>query len=844
MNIEFRDKHILDSVHSLTADWKVSASVAGVISDPSGLCSDSVTDSSYSGVVPGTVAMAVNGSPPHCWTPESDYDDKDWWYQTDFNVSKPAADEVISLRFHGLATLCEIWLNGEKLLLTDNMFRVYQIDISDKIQSSNNLVLVFRSIKHQLSLAKRARPKWKTKLTGDQQMRWIRTSVLGYVNAWTPLVKCIGPWRDAEVVYEKTLVKERLTVASRLEAGRAKLRVNGQFKCIGSKAELTAAKVEIAGQQLPLQIQRDQNLVNINGELDVSQVDFWWPHTHGKQARYNCRIKLTFDGLEKIYEVGQIGFKSVDFDTTKSQMSVNQQAVFCRGVCWTTSDFLSFNGSEEKLTRQLTLLKEAGVNLIRVGGTMVYESDSFYRLCDQLGILVWQDFMFASMDYPVEDSEFLQNTSAEVSDQLSRLSRHVCIASYCGNTDVKAQAAMFGLPKEAWSNLLFDEIMPELCEDIHPQIPYFSSSPDGGALPFHLGDGITHYWGVGAYMRPADDPNISRVKFASEGMGQSHLPVKATINEWIGKNRQPLFDAEWLSRIPKDLGAGWDFEQIRDFYIQQLFKLDPVYLRRTNPQRYLDIARVTTGEVLANVFRQWRRLNSQCNGGLIWFARDFWPCAGFGIIDSSDRPKAAYYLLKKVWAKQALLLNSEGLDGCAFTLINDSHEPLEAVLEVSLYSESGGLTKRVESSVSLQQHQTDEIKVDALLEAFYDSAYNYQFGEPAFDVLGGRLIDQAGELISEDYFFSRGYQRSYLQAPDLSARIREVNDNEIEVIICCDQFIQFAEVEIKDFEACENHFHVAPNIEKVVRFNRLNPSTRSIRGQMSALNLSAPLKIK
>ena len=135
-------------------------------------------------------------------------------------------------------------------------------------------------------------------------------------------------------------------------------------------------------------------------------------------------------------------------------------------------------------------MKEAGINMIRVGGTMVYESDLFYTLCDELGILVWQDFMFASMDYPVDDLEFLDNISQEAGYQLNRLSRHACISIYCGNSDVEAQAAMSGIAKNNWDLPFFDTDLQQICNSLHPSIPYIKSSPTGGALPFHLSEGV------------------------------------------------------------------------------------------------------------------------------------------------------------------------------------------------------------------------------------------------------------------------------------------------------------------------------------------------------------------
>ena len=146
-------------------------------------------------VVPSTVAMAVNGSQPTCWNPKYNYDEYDWWYLFEFNDLKLPSNSIntenTSICFNGLATLCEIWLNQTKLGSTDNMFRGYEFELNG-LKETDKLILVFRSITRNLN-QKRPRPRWKTKLVDNQQMRWIRSTVLGHSGFWTPPIRAIGP---------------------------------------------------------------------------------------------------------------------------------------------------------------------------------------------------------------------------------------------------------------------------------------------------------------------------------------------------------------------------------------------------------------------------------------------------------------------------------------------------------------------------------------------------------------------------------------------------------------------------------------------------------------------------
>ena len=379
------------------------------------------------------------------------------------------------------------------------------------------------------------------------------------------------------------------------------------------------------------------------------------------------------------------------------QIRVNHESIYCRGACWTVSDILNLTGTEQSLRHDLTLARDAGINMLRVGGTMVYESDSFYRLCDELGIMVWQDFMFANMDYPVDDDSFRQNVWVEATEQLTRLAPHPCVAVYCGNSEVEQQAAMLGMPRELWSNSWFAEQLPALCHSLHPGAGYVPSTPTGGVLPFHPNSGLTHYYGVGRL--PAASERCTPIRceiharntwfFQHSGSG-----VDRSRHRWI--HSPVIHDPRWKRRVPRDTGAGWDFEDVRDHYLRELFNVDPVQLRSSDTPRYLQLSRLVPGEVMHQTFSEWRGIHSQNSGGLVWFYKDLWPGAGWGIIDSTGVPKATYYYLKRTWSPRQLTLTDEGLNGLHVHLVNESNEPCNGTVEVTLLKEPNVVVARQE----------------------------------------------------------------------------------------------------------------------------------------------------
>jgi hypothetical protein len=327
----------------------------------------------------------------------------------------------------------------------------------------------------------------------------------------------------------------------------------------------------------------------------VPRPPLWWPHTHGEPALLDW--SLAIEG--RVVAGGKVGFRRLDVRQDGTfEARVNGEPVYCRGACWTIDDVVTLDADAATLERDLRLARDAGVNMLRVGGTMVYESDRFYDLCDELGVLVWQDFMFANMDYPVEDADFAAEVEAEAAYQLDRLARHPCVAVSCGNSEVEQQAAMRGVPPGLWRHRWFADDLPALCAERHPGTAYVPSTPGGGALPFHVGAGVAHYYGVGAYLRPPSDVRRAGVKFAAECLAFANVPEAETVAAITG-GPPATHHPRWKERVPRDAGAAWDFEDVRDHYLRLLFGVDPVQARCFDLPRYLRRSRVVPGEMRA-----------------------------------------------------------------------------------------------------------------------------------------------------------------------------------------------------------------------------------------------------
>ena len=210
-------------------------------------------------------------------------------------------------------------------------------------------------------------------------------------------------------------------------------------------------------------------------------------------------------------------------------------------------------------------MRDAGMNMVRIGGTMVYEADDFYALCDELGLLVWQDAMLANFDYPATEA-FRASLAAEVTQFLDRTQANPSLAVLCGGSEVLQQAAMFGLPADKVDATLYTEFIPAIVQRHAPGCRSMCPTRLRAAdWPFQPDAGVTHYYGVGAYLRPLDDARRADVRFASECLALANVPDARKPTERL--DVATVTDPRWKRAVPRDPGAGWDFDDVRDHYL-------------------------------------------------------------------------------------------------------------------------------------------------------------------------------------------------------------------------------------------------------------------------------------
>lgn len=817
--------------------WLLRESEAGQFNSPAQLEAENL--SGIKAIVPGTVAQALEANNLWHINIHKDFDLSDWWYSTTFNFTGDSK-EYLKLNFDGLATLCDIWLNGNLIHQSKNMFLATKLDISTIVQPKNKLHLCFRSLTTNLK-SKRPRPRWKTKLVSHQNLRWIRTTLLGKIPGWSPPVSPVGPWKP--ISFSQSYTPQNIKLSTSLNETLGVVDIG--IELLAEKQDINRITIRIGELESELTLVPTKNGIRAFGSFILDNVKLWWPHTHGDPYLYPVELEITSVISTTVHQLPRIGFKKVLVDQTDGQFTlyINDRRIFCRGACWTINDMLSLVGEENHLRSTLTLMKQAGANMIRIGGTMTYEQDLFYELCDELGILVWQDFMFANMDYPIDDDLFFESVRNEITHQLSRFMSHPSISIYCGNSEVLQQASMTGLSIDKEIDPLFDVLIPRLCSEIHKNIPYVASTPSGGALPFHTNKGLSHYYGVGAYLQSPKEIRNHDVKFSPEALGFANIPAEKLRTKMFDGNSPVTHDPRWKQRTPRDSGAGWDFEDIRDFYLQLLYSINPTQLRYADPTRYFKLSEIVTGEIMRQAYSEWRSLNSCCSGALVWFLKDFWPGAGWGILDSEATPKACYYYLKRIWQPINLTITDESINGLDIHIINESPEPLEAKLTMSIFN-NGHISIAVACiDVELAAYTQSILKADSLLGHFYDLTYSYRFGPSKHNVISFELT-KFEEVLCHEFYFPEASLPDLVDQSCVKVKAISIDENDILLEINSTKLLYAVSIEVDGYLPRDNFFHITPNSIKRVVLTLVDKLPKRFKCYLSAVNLNSDIRVE
>ncbi len=779
----------------LLEGWEAAATAPDACPDPSGLDALEWRPAR----VPGTAAGVLRDAGIQA----GDLDAQDWWFRTRFEAE--GGEAVLEL--DGIATVAEVFLDGERILESESMFLAHAVGLGLEA-GEHELAIRCRALAPLLRPRRKPRARWRTKVVADGNLRFFRTAILGRAPGFAPGPAPVGPYRPV-----------RLRGGRRAEVA-LRPRLEGDDGVLDVKVSGGEGEVVLSG---PSGTHRTALSGGV-AALRVPAVARWWPHTHGEPVLHD--VEVTIPGAT--VAARRVGFRTLENrDAEGLALAVNGVPVFARGALWTPVDFVGLAPDADALRAALEQARDGGMNLLRVPGTGAYETPAFHDLCDELGLLVWQDFMFANLDYPIADEGFHALVEAEARQVLAGLAGRPSLAVLCGNSEVEQQVGMLGLDPALGRGELFGELLPALVAASGADAPYLPSAPCGGELPFRSDRGVANYFGVGGYRRPLGDARRAEVRFASECLAFANVPDVA---EW------PVHDPRWKAGVPRDAGSGWDFDDVRDHYLALLYGVDPGELRRVDHERYLSLSRAVTGEAMAETMGEWRRAGSPCGGALILWLRDLAPGAGWGVVDHDGRPKVAYHHLRRVLAPVAVWTTDEGLNGVAIHVANDGPRALEATLRVALYADLERRVDEATEAVALAPHAAAERSVEGLLGRFVDASWAYRFGPPAQDAIVVSL-EHDGDLLSQAVRFPAGRPVA-VEAFDrlgLAATLEPAGHDAI-VRITTRRLADGVRLLAPGFLAADDAFVVEPGVERAVR---LCPATGAAGGPLDEVTLTA-----
>jgi beta-mannosidase len=804
--------------------------------------------------VPGTAAGVLRDAGV---SGDGDLDGQEWTFRTTFDAPAAADGEEVVLHLDGVATLAEIELNGERIGDVASMFASHAIDVGSRLRGTNELVIRCLPLAPALEVQRKPRARWRTNLGADGRLRWFRTMILGRAPGFAPGPPTVGPWRPVWLERRRGHIVEALRVRTTLDGDTGILRVEGRLRALdGSAPESIGLELEgPSGQHSTTLDVSDEG--SFGGSLRIPSVRRWWPHTHGDPALHDVRLVFGTGAGSVAFDASRVGFRTLtagptathDVEREGLDLHVNGVRIFARGALWTPLDIVGFGTTTADLRAALDTVRAAGMNMLRVPGTSAYETSYFHDLCDELGLLVWQDFMFANLDYPFADDDFRELVEREAIEVVERLAGRPSTAVLCGNSEIEQQVAMLGLDPAMGRETFFGATLPALATAAGSDAIYVPSAPFGGDLPFRPDRGVANYYGVGGYRRPLTDARVAGVRFAAECLAFANVPDDDVIESLLpgAPTGVVVHHPAWKAGVPRDVGTGWDFDDVRDHYLGLLFDVDPGELRRIDHQRYLELSRAVSGEVMAEVFGEWRRAGSPCGGGLVLWLRDLVGGAGWGVLDHRGAPKVAYHHLRRALQPAAVWMTDEGLGGVVVHVANDRPDALDARLRVALYRDQEQRVGNGEEPIRLDAHGTYERGVEDLIGHFADVSWAYRFGPPAQDVIVTTLEPVGGpdpRPLSQAFRFPAG-RPTRVEPADrlgLTADARPCGDGVVRLTVGSRRLAYGVRIHAAGFVADDDAFSVEPGGTREIDLRPLQPESR-FGGELSALNLAGRVPV-
>lgn len=610
-----------------------------------------------------------------------------WKYACNFQVTE--IQEFNNLVFHGIDTVAAVYLNGELLLRANDMHIRYEIDVSGKIQiGANSLELIFESQEDWAE--ERARRNGSLPNAYSDPTNQIRKMACNYGWDWGPTLVTVGLWQPVELHQYSSKFGE-LRVLPSAEGQQATLAIG--LEVVGKSEELQL-EILVSGTLLvKTHIEEKYSAI-----FAVENVELWWPRGYGEQPLYEIQLKLT-DASGSLVDsrTMQVGFRKVEIISEPDdigrnfEIRVNNQRIWVRGANWIPAHTSLKSVTKELYETRIYDAIQANMNLLRVWGGGIFETNAFYEICDREGLLVWQDCLFACAAYPEADED-LKLIEIEITQASERLSHHASLAVWNGSNeniwgyfDWGWQEDLKGRP---WGLGIYLELLPSLLKKLDPTRPYQPSSPYSQTMEVHPNDpnhGTAHLWEP--WNRQDYTHYLDSVpRFATE-YGYGAPASISTMKEAIGADEL----SENSPGMRSHLKARDGLEKLRR-------SVDLRFVEPRNFNEWHFLTQLEQARALATAITHLRSHYLVCSGSVIWQLNDCWPVSSWALVDSGGQRKPAWHAVRKSY--QDLLISFQGDEkDLRLSISNDSQKSQSVAGNIELWDFAGN--KQVIKSVNI-----------------------------------------------------------------------------------------------------------------------------------------------